>query len=286
MPWWSRNRKNLDESQNQQREMPDGLWTKCPSCETVIYKSELEENLYTCPKCDHHFRIGSNHYIDLLTDPDTFDETHAQLTSTDPLEFVDEDSYQVKLRKATKRTGLSDAMRTGLGQVEGKRVSLAIMDFSFIGGSMGSVVGEKFCRAVDDAIRERVPFICITASGGARMMEAAISLMQMAKTSTRLTLLADERIPYIVILTDPTTGGVTASYAMLGDVTLAEPRALIGFAGPRVIEQTIKRKLPEGFQRSEFQQEHGFVDHIVHRKELRKTLSRVLTLLPIPETAD
>ncbi|MCC7439801.1 MAG: acetyl-CoA carboxylase carboxyltransferase subunit beta [Armatimonadetes bacterium] len=286
MPWWSRNRKNLDESQNQQREMPDGLWTKCPSCETVIYKSELEENLYTCPKCDHHFRIGSNHYIDLLTDPETFDETHAQLTSTDPLEFVDEDSYQVKLRKATKRTGLSDAMRTGLGQVEGKRVSLAIMDFSFIGGSMGSVVGEKFCRAVDDAIRERVPFICITASGGARMMEAAISLMQMAKTSTRLTLLADERIPYIVILTDPTTGGVTASYAMLGDVTLAEPRALIGFAGPRVIEQTIKRKLPEGFQRSEFQQEHGFVDHIVHRKELRKTLSRVLTLLPIPETAD
>ncbi|MCE7933428.1 MAG: acetyl-CoA carboxylase carboxyltransferase subunit beta [Chlorobi bacterium CHB2] len=285
MPWWSRNRKNLDESQNQQREMPDGLWTKCPSCETVIYKSELEENLYTCPKCDHHFRIGSNHYINLLIDPDTFAETHAQLTSTDPLEFVDEDSYQVKLRKATKRTGLPDAMRTGLGDVSGQRISLAIMDFSFIGGSMGSVVGEKFCRAVDDAIRERVPFICITASGGARMMEAAISLMQMAKTSARLTLLAEERIPYIVILTDPTTGGVTASYAMLGDVTLAEPRALIGFAGPRVIEQTIKRKLPEGFQRSEFQQEHGFVDHIVHRKELRKTVGRILTLLPIPEVA-
>ncbi len=283
MAWWNRNKTNIDDQGQQLREMPDGLWTKCSQCDQMLYKRELEENLYTCPKCDKHFRVGSDKYIEILLDPGTFTETDADLVSTDPLSFVDEESYATRVEKARRRTGLNDAIRIGIGEIEGSRTSLAIMDFSFIGGSMGSVVGEKFCRAVDAARAERIPMICISASGGARMMEAAISLMQMAKTSARLSLLAEDRIPYIVVLTDPTTGGVTASFAMLGDVILAEPSALIGFAGPRVVEQTIRRKLPEGFQRSEFQLEHGFVDHIVHRKELRKTLGRLISMLPVPE---
>jgi acetyl-CoA carboxylase carboxyl transferase subunit beta len=283
MAWWNRNKTNIDEQQ-QQRDMPDGLWTKCSQCDAMLFKRELEENLYTCPKCNKHFRIGSDKYVEILFDSGTFVETNADLVSTDPLSFVDEEAYSVKLEKARRRTGLSDAIRTGTGAIDGSRVSIAIMDFSFVGGSMGSVVGEKFCRAVDTARAERIPMIAVTASGGARMMEAAISLLQMAKTSARLTLLAEERIPYFVVLTDPTTGGVTASFAMLGDVIVAEPGALIGFAGPRVIEQTIKRKLPEGFQRSEFQLDHGFVDMIVHRKELRKTLGRLIGLVPVPES--
>ncbi|HVK39755.1 MAG TPA: acetyl-CoA carboxylase, carboxyltransferase subunit beta [Candidatus Kapabacteria bacterium] len=277
--WWSRTKKNIEDQQG--RDMPDGLWTKCTECDAMLYKRELELNLYTCPNCNRHFRIGSGQYVAIIFDEGSFVEHDADIISTDPLDFVDEKAYTQRVAEARRKSGLNDAMRIGTGSIMGNRASIAIMDFSFIGGSMGSVVGEKFCRAVDRAIDERIPFICITASGGARMMEAALSLMQLAKTSARLARLAQAGLPYIALLTDPTTGGVTASFAMLGDVILAEPKALIGFAGPRVIEQTIKKKLPEGFQRSEFLLEHGFVDHIVHRKDLRQTLARIISLLPV-----
>jgi len=277
MAWWNRTKRNIERQPG--RDMPDGLWMQCTECDETIYKRDLEENLYTCPKCSRHFRIGSQSYLGIVLDVDSFIETDVDMTSADPLNFVDEKPYTTKLADATRRTGLREAIRTGVGSIEGHRVAIAAMDFSFLGGSMGSVVGEKFSRTVDLAIAERIPLIAVTSSGGARMMEGAISLMQMAKTSVRLARLADERLPYIVVLTDPTTGGVTASFAMLGDVIVAEPRALIGFAGPRVIEQTIRKKLPEGFQRSEFQQDHGFVDHIVHRKDMRRTLARILSIL-------
>jgi acetyl-CoA carboxylase carboxyl transferase subunit beta len=280
MAWFNRSKQNIEDQPV--RNVPDGLWWKCSECDRMLYKGELEENLYTCPDCNQHFRIGSAQYLQMMLDADTFQELDADLISTDPLEFVDEKSYAERIPQYMKRTGLNDAIRTGTGRIDDREVVAAVMDFSFAGGSMGSVVGEKFCRAVDAARMLRAPLIAVTASGGARMQEAAISLMQMAKTSVSLALLAEERIPYIVLLTDPTTGGVTASFAMLGDITLAEPKALIGFAGPRVIEQTIKKKLPEGFQRAEFLLEHGFVDHIVHRKELKKTLGRLLSLLPVP----
>ncbi|HVZ41805.1 MAG TPA: acetyl-CoA carboxylase, carboxyltransferase subunit beta [Candidatus Kapabacteria bacterium] len=283
MAWFNRTKQNIEDQQS--RDMPDGLWTKCSNCGEITYKKQLEENFYTCPKCNKHFRIGSNQYIDLLMDEGSFHEEATDLVSTDPLHFVDEKPYTARLAKGMRDTGLRDAIRIGTGTIEGLECTLAVMDFSFIGGSMGSVVGEKFSRAVDLARERRIPLVAITASGGARMMEAAISLMQMAKTSVRLAQLAEARVPYFVVLTDPTTGGVTASFAMLGDVILAEPNALIGFAGPRVIEQMTKKKLPEGFQRSEFQLKHGFVDHIVHRKDLRRTLSRLFTLLPVPAKA-
>lgn len=277
MAWFQRSKRNIEEQQ--QREMPDGLWTKCSACGEIIYKRQLEENLYTCPKCDKHFRVGSEEYISFLLDEGSFREIAADIISTDPLQFVDEKPYTQRLVQYRRKTGLNDAICTGTGTIEGKSLALAVMDFSFSGGSMGSVVGEKFCRAVDAARQARRPMVAITASGGARMMEAAYSLMQMAKTSARLAQLAHDGLPYIVVLTDPTTGGVTASFAMLGDVILAEPKALIGFAGPRVIEQTIRKKLPEGFQRSEFLLEHGFVDHIVHRKNLRSALVRIFGML-------
>jgi len=280
MAWFNRTKRNIDIQSG--RDMPDGLWMQCPDCDEIIYKRDLEENLYTCHKCNRHFRIGSKQYLGIILDKDSFIEVDADMVSADPLGFVDEKPYPTKLADAARRTGLREAIRTGIGSIEGFRIAVAAMDFSFLGGSMGSVVGEKFSRAVDLARGERIPLVAITSSGGARMMEGAISLMQMAKTSVRLAGLADDRIPYIVVLTDPTTGGVTASFAMLGDVILAEPNALIGFAGPRVIEQTIRKKLPEGFQKSEFQLEHGFVDHIVHRKEMRRTLARVLTMLTVP----
>ncbi len=278
MAWFNRTKKNIEEQEV--RNVPDGLWMKCHGCGEMLYKGELDEHLYTCPHCDQHFRIGSAQYVEIIFDPGSFIETNRDMISADPLGFVDEKPYAERIPHYRKRTGLNDAIRTGTGTVEGRMIALAAMDFSFAGGSMGSVVGEKFCRAVDAARTERIPLLAITASGGARMQEAALSLMQMAKTSGRLALLAKEGIPYIVLLTDPTTGGVTASFAMLGDVTLAEPKALIGFAGPRVIEQTIRKKLPDGFQRSEFLLEHGFVDQIVHRKQLRQTLARLLALLP------
>lgn len=279
MAWWNRTKKNIEEQQP--KEIPDSLFLKCSGCGYIIYKRELEEHLYTCPKCNKHAKIGSAEYLEILIDPDTWVEHDAEMSSADPLEFVDEVPYPEKLERARKKTGLNEAIRSGTGRIGGRAVSLAIMDFSFIGGSMGAVVGEKFVRAVDRARSQRVPLIVITASGGARMMESALSLMQMAKTSVALAELADAGIPYITVLTHPTTGGVTASFGMLGDVMIAEPGALIGFAGPRVIEQTIKKRLPDGFQSAEFVLEHGFVDAIVHRKELKRSLERLTDFLPI-----
>jgi len=277
MAWFLRKNKNISETT--QREMPDGLWTKCPSCSTIIYRKELEENAFTCPTCNHHFRIGSNKYIDVLIDKDSWKETDRNIRSADPLDFVDTRPYKARLKEAYSRTDLPDAVTTGTGTLHGRPIAFGCMNFGFIGGSMGSVVGEKFVRAGRRALENRMPFIFISASGGARMQEAALPLMQMAKTSAFLGELAEARLPYISILSDPTTGGVSASYAMLGDVIIAEPKALIGFAGPRVIEQTIRKKLPEGFQRSEFLLEHGFVDLVVERKELKGTLSTVLNHL-------
>jgi len=273
MAWFKRQEKNIKDSE--QKNMPDGLWTKSPTGE-VIYKTQLEENLYTDPHSDHHFRIGSELYINILFDTDTFTETNESIKSADPLKFVDTKKYEDRLTIANKKSVYNDALTTGTGQINGLDVSFACMNFGYIGGSMGSVVGEKFVRAAKVSLDKKIPFIVINASGGARMQEAALSLMQMAKTSMALADLNEAGIPYISILTDPTTGGVSASYAMLGDVILAEPGALIGFAGPRVIEQTIKKKLPKGFQRSEFLLEHGFVDKIVHRKEMKGTLTRMI----------
>lgn len=274
MAWFLRKTKNIAESQ--QREMPDGLWTKCPQCSAVLYRKELEEHAYTCSSCSQHFRIGSVKYASLLFDPGTWQETDMQIRSADPLDFVDTRPYKARLKEAYAKSDLPDAVTTGTGSIEGIPVSFGCMNFGFVGGSMGSVVGEKFVRAGRRALDQRMPYIFISASGGARMQEAALSLMQMAKTSAFLSELAEAGLPYISILTDPTTGGVSASYAMLGDVIIAEPKALIGFAGPRVIEQTIRKKLPEGFQRSEFLLEHGFVDMVVHRRDLKATLARVL----------
>lgn len=274
MSWFIRSQKNIKEKE--QKDMPDGLWTKCPKCSEVIFKKQLEENIFTCPKCNHHFRIGSKEYINIILDEDSFKETHQNIRSADPLEFEDSKKYTDRLEAAYKKTGLNDAMTTGFGKIHGQEVSFACMNFSFVGGSMGSVVGEKFLRAAQDAISSKIPLIVISSSGGARMQEAALSLMQLAKTSSILTELSEAGLPYISILTDPTTGGVTASYSMLGDVNIAEPGALIGFAGPRVIENTIRKKLPQGFQRSEFLQDHGFVDMIVKRQDLRDKLKIIL----------
>jgi len=277
MSWFLRSKKNIE--QTEQRDMPDGLFVKCPSCNDMIYRKQFEEQFYTCNKCDHHFRITVKEYIDILFDEGSFTETDINVTSTDPLKFVDTKPYVDRLRDAKKRSELHDALTIGYGNIHGRRISFACMNFGFVGGSMGSVVGEKFYRAAKRAIKERMPFIVISTSGGARMQEAALSLMQMAKTSAVLSELAEHKLPFISVITDPTTGGVSASYAMLGDLIIAEPKALIGFAGPRVVEQTIRKKLPEGFQRSEFLLEHGFLDMIVHRKEMRETLHSVLSML-------
>jgi acetyl-CoA carboxylase carboxyl transferase subunit beta len=275
MAWFLRKNKNIT-TETQAREMPDGLWTKCPDCSTVIYRKELEENSFTCPSCSHHFRIGSAKYVKILFDEGTWSEADAGVRSADPLEFVDTRPYKARLKEAYSKSDLPDAVTTGTGAIDGISVSFGCMNFGFIGGSMGSVVGEKFLRAGRRALEQKMPYVFISASGGARMQEAALSLMQMAKTSAVLSELAEVGLPYVSILTDPTTGGVSASYAMLGDVIIAEPKALIGFAGPRVIEQTIRKKLPEGFQRSEFLLEKGFVDLVVPRRDLKRTLSTVL----------
>lgn len=274
MAWFVRSKSNIQESE--QREMPDGLWTKCPSCGEIIYKKQLEDNLYTCPKCDNHFRIGSDEYIQILFDEGTFVETNKNIQSADPLSFEDSKKYSDRIKELQRKQNLSDALTTGYGLLNGKEISFGCMNFNFIGGSMGSVVGEKFFRAANYSLQKKVPLVVVSATGGARMQEAAFSLMQMAKTSAVLGELAEAKIPYISILTDPTTGGVSASYGMLGDVNIAEPDALIGFAGPRVIEQTIKRKLPAGFQRSEFLLEHGMVDLIVSRKKLKDTIFKMI----------
>ena len=278
MSWFRRSKENIA-SETQKKDIPDGLWTKCDQCGEIIHKTELQKNFFTCPKCGAHFRIGSKEYIEILLDPGSFKEHDAKMRSADPLKFTDTKKYRDRAADAIKKTRLYDAARWGTGAIEKRGVVIAAMDFSFIGGSMGSVVGEKIGRAIDRAWKSRNPLIVVSSSGGARMMEGALSLMQMAKTSAKLTRLADVGVPYISILTDPTTGGVTASFSMLGDVLIGEPGALIGFAGPRVIRQTIGKDLPPGFQRAEFLLEHGFLDMVVHRKEMRHTVSTIISMI-------
>jgi acetyl-CoA carboxylase carboxyl transferase subunit beta len=278
MAWFKRSKESFD-AETQKREVPDGLWTKCEHCGEIVHRMELEKNLHTCPKCNAHFRIGSKEYLSLLLDEGSFKEYDKKMRSSDPLKFVDTKRYRDRIPEAIKKTGLYDAIRWGTGTIQKHPVVLAAMDFAFIGGSMGSVVGEKVARAIDRAWKTKTPLVIVSSSGGARMMEGALSLMQLAKTSAKLARLAEARVPYISILTDPTTGGVTASYAMLGDVNIGEPGALIGFAGPRVIKQTIGKDLPPGFQRAEFLLEHGFLDMVVDRKEMKSTVATLLSHL-------
>lgn len=275
MAWFKRSKQNISPD-SQKRNIPDGQWTKCSSCNEIIHNKQLELNHWVCHHCDFHFRIGADDYISFLIDKGSFKELDKKMKSSDPLKFVDTKKYIDRINNTIKKSGLYDAVKTGTGKINGKKVALACMDFRFIGGSMGSVVGEKIARAIDKAYEGKIPMIIISQSGGARMMEAAFSLMQMAKTCARLARLADAKIPYISVLTDPTTGGTTASYAMLGDVNIAEPNALIGFAGPRVIKETIGKDLPEGFQRSDFLVDHGFVDFIVERKDLKDKLTSLI----------
>jgi acetyl-CoA carboxylase carboxyl transferase subunit beta len=266
----------LVSSKDSKVRMPEGLWIKCDSCKEIIYKPELERNANVCPHCQFHFRLSARARVDLLVDPDSFEERNASIRSRDPLHFKDQKSYPDRIKAAKRATGMEDALLSGVATIGGHRVSLCALEFGFMGGSMGSAVGEKVTRAIEDATRERIPLIAVSCSGGARMQESVLSLMQMAKTSAALARLGRARLPYISILTDPTTGGVTASYAMLGDIHIAEPNALIGFAGPRVIQDTIRQELPAGFQRAEFLLAHGFVDMIVERKSLRQTLIQLL----------
>jgi len=274
MAWFRRTIKGI--LSQERKSIPDGLWLKCERCGEILYRKELERNLFVCHKCNYHFRMGSGKYIELLLDEGSFEEFDGNLRSVDPLKFKDKKKYTDRLKEAMKNTGINEAIRTGFGRVDGIPVVFGVMDFSFIGGSMGSVVGEKVTRAAEKSLEKHLPLVVVSASGGARMMEGAISLMQMAKTSAALAQLSDAGILYVSILTNPTTGGVTASYAMLGDVIIAEPGALIGFAGPRVIKQTIGQELPEGFQLSEFLLEHGFIDVICHRSEMKQKLKDIL----------
>jgi acetyl-CoA carboxylase carboxyl transferase subunit beta len=278
MGWFTRKKENISRD-SRKSDIPDGQWKKCDDCSEIIHNKQLEVNHWCCPKCNYHFRISSKEYITILLDESSFKELDKKMKSADPLGFADTKKYSERIHSTIKKSGLNDAVRTGTGKINGKKVSFACMDFGFIGGSMGSVVGEKIARAIDVAFNEKIPIIIVSQSGGARMMEGAFSLMQMAKTSARLAHLAESRIPYISILADPTTGGVTASYAMLGDVIIAEPKALIGFAGPRVIRQTIGRDLPEGFQKSEFLLENGFVDFIVNRKQMKDKVAQLIDYL-------
>jgi acetyl-CoA carboxylase carboxyl transferase subunit beta len=277
--WFKRIKKGILTSTSEKKETPEGLWTKCPECNYICTAAELREQLFVCPKCNFHHRIGSAEYFDLLFDDKKFTELFANIRSKDFLEFTDLKSYKKRLEEIWSKTDLMDSMRVATGTMAGHGIVIACMDFEFIGGSLGSVMGEKFSRAVDYCLEHRLPYLVICKSGGARMMESAFSLMQLAKTSGKLSQLSDARIPYISLLTDPTFGGISASFGMLGDLNIAEPGALIGFAGPRVIRETIKKDLPEGFQRSEFILEHGFLDFIVHRRDIKSKLSVVLTLL-------
>jgi acetyl-CoA carboxylase carboxyl transferase subunit beta len=279
MAWFKREKKGIITSTEEKKEAPDGIWNKCPECKKPLHYAEQVENKYVCHYCNYHLRIGSKEYFSVLFDENEFTELFASLRSGDPLHFNDNKAYTDRLEESYKKTGLSDAIRAAHGKINEQDLVIACMDFNFIGGSMGSVVGEKIARSIDYCIEHRIPFLMISKSGGARMMEAAFSLMQMAKTSAKLALLSRAKIPYISLLTDPTTGGVTASYAMLGDVNIAEPGALIGFAGPRVIKETIKKDLPKGFQTSEFVLEHGFLDFIVDRRQMKEKLSTFLRML-------
>lgn len=279
MAWFKREKKGIVTTTEEKKEAPDGLWNKCPNCKKALHNADLVENKYVCHYCDYHLRIGSKEYFQVLFDNNEFTELFANLTSGDPLHFNDNKPYTERIVESQNKTGLKDAIRAAHGKVDGQELMVACMDFAFIGGSMGSVVGEKIARSIDYSLKHKVPFLMISKSGGARMMEAAFSLMQMAKTSAKLALLSQAKIPYISLLTDPTTGGVTASYAMLGDINIAEPGALIGFAGPRVIKETIKKDLPKGFQTSEFVLEHGFLDFIVDRRQMKAKLASFLKMM-------
>ncbi len=274
MTWFRKDKSGL--ARQEKKNIPEGLWTKCDSCGEVVYSRKMEELLWVCPSCDFHFRISSQKYIDLLLDDGELELHDIHISSKDPLKFKDSKRYPDRIKQAQQKTGKVEGVTAGIGKIDGVMVSFAIMNFEFIGGSMGSVVGEKIARAIERAIEGEIPLVIVSCSGGARMQEGILSLMQMAKTSALLAVLAEKKIPYISILTNPTTAGVMASYASLGDVILAEPKALLGFAGPRVIQQTIGQDLPEGFQSTEFFLDKGFVDKIVHRKELRPTVSRLL----------
>jgi acetyl-CoA carboxylase carboxyl transferase subunit beta len=279
MDWFKRIKEGITTKTHQKKETPDGLWEKCPKCKTIMSKDEFINNNSVCINCDYHHRVGSIEYFKLLFDNNKFKELDENLISADPLKFKDTKKYSDRLKTMRKKTGLNDAIRTAYGKINKQNVVIASMDFNFIGGSMGSVVGEKISRAVDYANNKKYPLIIISKSGGARMMEAAISLMQLAKTSAKLAQLDENKIPYISVLTDPTFGGATASFSMLGDMNIAEPNALIGFAGPRVVKETIGKDLPEGFQTSEFLLEHGFIDLIIHRKDLKRKISQILRMI-------
>lgn len=278
MSWFKRNKEGITTSTSEKKETPEGLWHKCPNCKTVFTESDFANNLYVCDRCSYHERIGSEEYFQILFDNSEYTEIDANLTSGDPLNFEDTKKYLDRVASSQKSTGLTDALRTAYGKLDGMDFVVCAMDFAFIGGSLGAVMGEKIARGIDKAMEMNAAFMIISKSGGARMMEAGYSLMQMAKVSGKLGQLAEKKLPYISFLTDPTTGGVTASFAMLGDINIAEPKALIAFAGPRVVKETIGRDLPDGFQTSEFLLEHGFLDYIVERSELKKTLALSLKL--------
>ena len=278
MAWFKREKKPIEmpAPSEARRVRTEGLWTKCDSCRAIIFKKDLEENWQVCPKCDHHFRLNANRRLELLLDDAQWTPYDSALASSDPLHFVDTRPYAERLREAQKKLGVRDAIVTAAGRLGGRQILCCSMEFRFIGGSMGAVVGEKVTRAMEMAAERKLPLVIVSCSGGARMMEGIVSLMQLAKVSAAAARLDQAGVPYISVLTDPTTGGVTASYAMLGDLNISEPGALIGFAGPRVIEQTIRQKLPEGFQRAEFLLEHGFLDAIVHRKDLKGYIANAL----------
>lgn len=276
--WFKRKEKGIQTTTEEKKDTPKGLWYKSPTGK-IVESEDLAKNFYVSPEDDYHVRIGSKEYFEILFDDNKFKELDEKLSSKDPLKFEDTKKYADRLKAAKAKTGLNDAVRTAVGKSMGKDLVVACMDFSFIGGSMGSVVGEKIARAVDHAKKKKLPFLMISKSGGARMMEAALSLMQLAKTSAKLAQLADAKIPYISLCTDPTTGGTTASYAMLGDINISEPGALIGFAGPRVVKDTTGKDLPEGFQTSEFVKEHGFLDFITHRRDLKRKVNQYIDLI-------
>jgi acetyl-CoA carboxylase carboxyl transferase subunit beta len=281
MSWFKRTEKGISTPTAHKREAPDGLWYQCPECKNIMHTREHKANAYTCLHCNYHEKIGSEAYFQLLFDEGQFTELDENMISGDPLKFVDTKAYPDRIKTTMAKSGLKDACRTAYGFINEEAITISCMDFGFIGGSMGSVVGEKIARGIDHALKTKSPFLMISKSGGARMMEAGFSLMQMAKTSAKLALLDEAKLPYISLLTDPTTGGVTASYAMLGDFNIAEPGSLIGFAGPRVIKETIGKDLPKGFQTAEFVLEHGFLDFIVDRKDLKDKLSSIISMLKV-----
>jgi acetyl-CoA carboxylase carboxyl transferase subunit beta len=277
--WYKRLRKGITTSTADKKETPEGLWNKCPECNYITTTTELQENLFVCPKCNYHHRISSEDYFDILFDNGEYKVMYDSIVSKDFLGFTDLKPYKKRLEEIHAKTDLKDSMRVGVGKVNGQELVVACMDFEFIGGSLGSVMGEKFSRAVDYCLEYKLPYLVISKSGGARMMESAFSLMQLAKTSGKLAQLSEAKLPYISLLTDPTFGGISASFGMLGDLNIAEPGALIGFAGPRVIKETIKKDLPPGFQRSEFLLDHGFLDFIIDRKKLKERISQLISLL-------